>query len=738
MDAIQTIRGYPAPPSPVHTPLAPLAINPAAVKTTGSYLRALRRRIWVVLAVAIPLAILGSILVLRLPPVYLVKAEIEINPPEYDAALATLVSHELGRRDPASQERYVPNRAAQLRSRELAERVVRDPALEPELSQYEDPAVELFRSLTVLQVQKNSNSFHVALEGRDATRTTKLLEKLLEKFREQAKRENEKRLFDTAANARENLTKLQASLKDLDGRIELALKENRTIGPSGKSIVEEQYLSLGTILSQKQLRLGELQQQMLVAQMFPRFETGDSSARAARIATLRQQLRYWTRALDKVRQTSRRFNSDPAAIHYSQRLEDVMEELQELSAIKTEMPANPTEMILDQYCQEIEADREQQGVLLAQLRDSMPGHQQFLALVEERREHARRIADMKEKLAAFDMLSNSQAATDFIKVPDAIAEPTKPIKPNRPLLIALALVLSLAMGMGLVCLLEHVDHTVKVPEHASHTLGLPLLGVVPRIPRTVLTQRGRHLWTPGVSDSIAADAYRNVQAGLLGVADRRGPIVTLLVTSAKAGEGKSTTALNLAATCALAGERTVLVDLDLRRPSLGEVFLAEADPQSMPGVSDVLRGKISWQRTLRHSRIDTLDFIPTGDPSQIPIEALGTRELRQFLLALAHHYDRVILDGPAVLGLADCRFLGRMVDASLLVVRSGSHHLTTLHRAKAMLEQSHVAIAGVVFNGLAEDMDNWSSYGSGEALTIVERRPIPALTQPEPALVAEA
>ena len=80
-------------------------------------------------------------------------------------------------------------------------------------------------------------------------------------------------------------------------------------------------------------------------------------------------------------------------------------------------------------------------------------------------------------------------------------------------------------------------------------------------------------------------------------------------------------------------------------------------------------------------------------------------------MALAHHYDRVILDGPAVLGLADCRVLGRIVDASLLVVRSGSHHLMTLHRAKAMLEQSHVVIAGVVFNGLTDDMNNWSSYG---------------------------
>jgi polysaccharide biosynthesis transport protein len=85
--------------------------------------------------------------------------------------------------------------------------------------------------------------------------------------------------------------------------------------------------------------------------------------------------------------------------------------------------------------------------------------------------------------------------------------------------------------------------------------------------------------------------------------------------------------------------------------------------------------------------------------------------LRQLLSALSHHYDRVILDGPAVLGMADCRMLGRMVDTSLLVVRAGAHQLMTLQRAQVMLEQSHVPIAGVIINGLSEDVHHWSSYG---------------------------
>jgi len=126
----------------------------------------------------------------------------------------------------------------------------------------------------------------------------------------------------------------------------------------------------------------------------------------------------------------------------------------------------------------------------------------------------------------------------------------------------------------------------------------------------------------------------------------------------------------------------------------------------------VLRGDLPWQRCVVRTDIPNLDFLPTGDPADVPIEILGALELRQLLNALSGHYDRVILDGPAILGLADCRMLGRVVDAALMVVRSGAHELPPLQRAKAMLEQSRVALAGIVFNGLTEDYENWSSYGS--------------------------
>lgn len=716
MDEIQTYRGMPATPStnrfaPGGSVIHPVPAGPAPVKSSSDYLRALRRRIWMVLAVSVPLAILGCIVALRLPPVYQVKAEVEINPPEYDEALSALVSHNIGQHENSSKQRYIPARAAQLKSQRLLQKTISSPELASEMSQFDDPITELFTTLNVTQPQRNGNIFVVTLEGRDAFRTKRLLEVLLQEFKDDAKKEIETKMFQSGERAEDNLKQLRGQLADLKKQIIAKLKTNHTLGAGGKSIIEERYASVTTMLNNKQMRLGELNQQLLMMQSFPRMDQNpDAARRASQIATLETERRHWTELLASAKKRTRNFNSDPFARTVKEKLESILDELDALTKLPDEVRLSPNEMILDQYKQEIEADKQEQAKLLHELRESLPADQEVLDMMQDSDEKSKRISDMEVKLAEFRILADTLTASDFVIVPSSIPEPLLPIKPNRPLLIVASLILSLAAGIGLVCMLEHLDHSVKVPEHVSHGLTLPLLGVVPRIRRTALTQRGSHLWTPGAPETLATDAYRNIRASLLGVADRRGPIVTLLVTSAKAGDGKSTTALNLAATCALAGERTLLLDIDLRRPCLADVFIEDEDAASAPGIADVLKGELPWQRTLQHTRIPNLDFIPSGDTRDTPIEILGSLELRQLLKALSHHYDRVILDGPAVLGLADCRFLGRIVDASLLVVKAGSHQLTTLHRAKAMLEQSHVAIAGIVFNGLTEDIENWSSY----------------------------
>jgi len=697
-------------------------INAVATKTTIDYLKALRLRVWMVLVIAVPMAILSSILVLRLPSIYLAKGEIEINPPLIDPQLSALLTHELGRHDPATIAGYVSNHEAWLRSKWLAQKVVNDPSIASGMAQYADPVFELFKSLSVIRL-KGTNSFNISLEGTDPAQTQKLLELLLVQFQNEARKENDEKLDTTAQYADDALKKLKVNLSVLDRSIHIALQKTNTIGPGGRSILEERFVDLGSFIAQKRMRLGELQQQLTISQILPKYEFDpDADRRASRIAELTRLKKMYTRGLEDMKKHIRRFNADLSVKRVAGLLDDVLDELEELRSFRKERLSTPTEMILEQHNREMEADREEHEKLLAEMQKSIPEHQRILALFKDREERSKQIVRMEDRIMEFGILRQQLINSPCVRIPASIVEPTSPIKPNRALLLGLGLLASLGLGIGLVCFIEYFDYSITVPEQVSQGLMLPLLGVVPRIRRSANTHRAGHLWIHATPDSIEADAYRNIRASLLGIADKRGPIVSLLVTSAKAGEGKSTTALNLAATCARAGERTLLLDVDLRRPSLRDVFIDDDSQADHHGLVNVLRGELAWQRTVRHTELANLDFMPTGDIRSIPIEILGTLELRQLLIAVSHHYDRVILDGPAVLGLADCRVLGRIVDSALLVVRSGSTQLVTLHRAKTMLDQSQVALAGVVFNGLMEDIKNWSSYGYG-ALSVSSGRP---------------
>ncbi|MFO0889627.1 MAG: polysaccharide biosynthesis tyrosine autokinase [Isosphaeraceae bacterium] len=690
-------------------------VNPAAVKAPSDYLRAIRRRVWLVLVVALPLAIASSIWALRQPRIYQAVAEVTIDPPQLDPILTTLVSREIGRHDTHTQESYIPNLIALLRSKTLAELVVSNPAFAAEINQFDDPAFELILDRLQVRPVLKSNRIVVSLEGKDPARAKKLLETLLYEFKDQAERSNREKIQETKDYAVQRLDEMKKQLTAIDGEIMTYHEKERTIGPSGRNIFEEQYVDFSNLLAHKQMKVDELNQQLMLAQSFPKADLGGArSDREQRIAMLKRDKARLLQGLERIKRTARRFDADPAARDISLRLQEILDELDELGSIRTQIPRDPTTMLLENAHRELEDTRGQYEAALERMQASMPAYQKYLSRLEERTRIRQAITEMEHNLRGFEVLTITKSQRDSVKIPDSVIEPVVPIRPSRVTYIGMGLVMSLGLALGLVFFLEHVDHSVKVPEHVTQGLTLPLLGVVPRIRRTAQTHRAGHLWTPGSPDSLEADAFRNVRASLLGVSDRLGPIVTLLVTSPKAGDGKSTAALNLAATCARAGERTLLLDVDLRRPSLGGVFPAEPDkPSTVLGLVDVLRGDVPWQATLRHTELRNLDFIPTGDPRDIPIEILGTLELRQLLAALRNHYDRVILDGPAVLGMADCRMLGRMVDAAILVVRSGAHQFMTLQRTRAMMEQSRVSLAGVVVNNLSDDVHNWSSYGYG-------------------------
>ncbi len=685
----------------------------AAPKTVGDYFRALKRRVGLALAIAVVVGVAGSAYVVRQPNVYRASAQLKIDAPQFDSATSLIVpGGEIGRIDSKSIETYVPNLIALLRgSKSLAEKAVMDADVRslPEPGGG-DPAADLLANLSTRPLLPATNAYEVQLEGKNPERVAKLLNALLKYLQREATEGNDHKIKTSNIWANANLKQMTDELRKIDADVKALLTSEALFAPGGVNLYEKNHAELSLLISQKRARHDELVYEARIAKFYPESRPAPPLSKAElSLEQLTSEQLVLQRRLDRLGKTLRDRYNDPAYRHVNDELERVKADAEALRAKlpKRRQAPDLAAIALRHSGAEIERLGRDADELLAKLKDSMPAHQTYLTLLQDRERKAIELSATRERLAQFLMLSKTQ--NDPVRIESQAVEPSSPVRPKRAASIAMFAVLGLVLGTAAVCLLEFLDHSVKVPEHLTAGLGLPLFGVIPRMRRLSALQRGGHLWAAGAPTSVEADAYRNLRASLLGLTGPRGPIVTLLVTSAKAGEGKSTTALNLAATCARAGERTLLVDVDLRRPSLADVF---DDGTYRTGLVDILRGDLPWQRTVIHSDLPNLDFLPTGDPAEVPIEILGTLELRQLLSALSGHYDRVILDGPAVLGMADCRMLGRMVDSALLVVRSGAHELRPLQRAKAMLEQSRVPVAGIVFNSVSEDYENWSSYGA--------------------------
>ena len=734
MDGIQTYNATTATqaPAPAHTHFGPPIVatvhgpsghhsgpNASAVKLPTDYLHAIRRRIWLVLLVALPLAAVGTLLVLRLPPIYSVTAVITVEPPKTDPAIRNLVGsgETIVTGGGESAETYVRNALELFNSKSFLNRVLVDKTLGLPPSFFEsetDPAAEMVGKIKARPILKSSN-VQITYEGGDPDLITKILNHCLEKFEDETKLRSLTASEEASRRATETLKTYGRDLESLDNAIAGLIQKNSDIAPNGRNLKEAEYEVAKSQLWHLQNQVISGRQEIQMQAMQPQNDSGAAAA-AQRTAMLEEQLLAVNRRIKK-NQASARERSDPAVTRAVAEREDILGEMARVKRASRSRDGASVEdagqQLIANMVENANMAEARIKTIMEDMKGSMPVYQQFTTLNADRDLKAKQIAKLRDNLDAYRIVINAQKKP--VEIIDYADTPIVPIKPNRKIYLAVCLFFSFGLGLTLVCLLEHIDHSVKVPEHLTAGLALPLFGVVPRMIRSARNHRGGHLWTSGTPDSIEADAYRNLRASLLGVTDGKNPIVTLLITSAKAGEGKSTTALNLAATCARAGERTLLMDVDLRRPSLNGVFPAQDHNH---GLVDVLKGDLPWQRTIVQTDLPNLDFLPTGDTRDVPIEVLGSLELRQLLLSLStNHYDRVILDGPAVLGLADCRMLGRIVDAAVMVVRSGSQEIRSLQRAKTMLEQSQVFIAGLIFNGLCDDLANWSSYGPNPFIT---------------------
>jgi len=309
---------------------------------------------------------------------------------------------------------------------------------------------------------------------------------------------------------------------------------------------------------------------------------------------------------------------------------------------------------------------------------------------------------LKEAGVTAGLRSNNIRSVDVARVP------TAPSEPNIPRNLTFALALGLTTGIGLAFLLEGMDNTVRTPEQAQTIAGLPPLGIIPLGSRNSAESGGRpqlsltpskevvELVTQSRPQSQMAESYRALRTSLL-LTSLGAPPKVILITSALPQEGKTTTSINTAIVLAQKGTRVLLIDADLRRPSIHKAL--SIGPKT--GLSNVLTGNATLQQaTIRSSLLPTLFVLPAGPPPPNPAELLASSNMRDVIAELREQYDHIVIDTPPTLSVTDAVVMSTRADAVVLVIRSGQTTKQALRRSREILVQVNARIAGVLLNAV--------------------------------------
>jgi capsular exopolysaccharide synthesis family protein len=295
--------------------------------------------------------------------------------------------------------------------------------------------------------------------------------------------------------------------------------------------------------------------------------------------------------------------------------------------------------------------------------------------------------------------------------------PTRPGKPNRPALILLSVVLGGIVGVGTVFIAEHHDFSLKNAEEVEQVLGLPVLGAVPRAPE--LERLRRHRRQPGVQpvegglitllkvESPLGLEFRRVYLKLARSPHRPLP-PAMLVTSASRAEGKTTVAACLALTLAReAGQAVLLVDFDLRSPSLHRAL---GLPHSSRGLAQMLEQRSFEERLVRATAAPHLSFLPAGK-SERPASAVITHESVEWFLHEARgRYPLVVVDSAPNLAVPDSLVLGRICDAVVFVVKAGQTVRKAAEYGVRLQREARDNLLGVLMNDASEILPYYYGY----------------------------
>lgn len=346
---------------------------------------------------------------------------------------------------------------------------------------------------------------------------------------------------------------------------------------------------------------------------------------------------------------------------------------------------------------------------------SVPNYASKIAEFEQKRAFAlEQIKYFTTTKQNIDLRLNTKA--DGSHVIEEAPVPSEPVRPKKPQNILFSCLLGVFLGLCIALLQELLDDRINSPEEAERVLRLPNLGHVP-----LVEEEGLRLIRDISTFSPLMESYRSLRTNI-NFAAVGSEMRSIVVTSSVPAEGKSTTAANLAMAMALDGKRVIIVDADLRRPSLHKLFRTD----SSPGLTDVLVGTHEIEHVVRSSGVENVSVIPAGSPPPNPSELLGSARMVELIGRLQEVADVVLFDTPPTLAVADSVVLASRTDGVLLVIGYGETKKANSKKALDHLRRANARVLGTVLNRV-EGPNSGYYYGKYYVPASVEGTSRPAM-----------
>jgi len=301
-------------------------------------------------------------------------------------------------------------------------------------------------------------------------------------------------------------------------------------------------------------------------------------------------------------------------------------------------------------------------------------------------------------------LSEDQTVSTIVQVEPALP-PVEPLRPKKLLYTVLATLVSMIFAVCIIFIIDARDDTLKTVDDIVHKIGLPVLGVVTHYKNNL-----KGPITEIMPRNIVSEAYRNLRTNILHTSTKVGlPIRTVLVTSIMAGDGKSTVVSNLGVVLAQSGKNVTIIDADLRRSKMHQIF----DLENNFGLSDVFdvdESKLLSNGLLQTTRVKNLSAVTAGNLPPNPSELLGSEKMNSILKIFDYCSEYILIDTPPVIAVTDASVLAPYVDGVLLVMKPGLTKLKLADQVINQFKRMDVNILGIVINDINPKQMNAGDY----------------------------